>query len=296
MRRALVIAGVMLAGLLVVAPASAPAASREVEREVTFELPAPGGFKALLDTTDNDGEVSALLIIYRGSQVAYYSTPAKVTANRVTARFGTLGELDFRFRPKGGGAVRCTGSENGEAIFDGTFTFTGENEYVHLEADHAEGEFQVYPEPKGCRKTRLARRVVPYHPSYSSKGATLNARAASRAEGVAREVIVSDGGGGGTHRIAIYASLGEEREGMTIARGVQLAARSSAFRWSLEKGTATLRPPAPFTGSAHFVRHGNNGHGVWTGSLAMPVLGGEPVPLAGSDFLAFLHKGVVGDE
>jgi len=46
---------------------------------------------------------------------------------------------------------------------------------------------------------------------------------------------------------------------MTVARGVLLTAGSGVFRWSLEKGTATLRPPAPFTGSATFTRHGNDG-------------------------------------
>jgi hypothetical protein len=291
MRRALVLAGVAVASLAAAAPASA----REVEREVTFDLPVKG-FTALLDTTDNDDDVTATLILSRGPQVAYYTTPAKVTADRVTAHFGTLGELDFHYALKRKGSIRCAGSEDGEANFDGTFTFTGENDYVHLEADHAEGYFQVYPEPKTCPRTRLARRVVPYHPPYSSEGATLHARAGSLARRVLRELIVSDGGGRGPHRIGVFAALAEEREGMTITRGVQLAARSSAFRWSLQKGTATLRPPAPFTGSAHFTRHGHNGHGTWSGSLGMPVLGGEPVKLAGSDFRAYLHKGVPQDE
>jgi hypothetical protein len=289
MRRALVIAGLLFAGL------AAPASALEVEREVTFSLHA-GGFQALLDTTDDDGDVTATLILSRGPQVAYYTTPAKVTADRVTARFGTLGALDFRYAPKRRGRIRCTGSEDGEAAFEGTFTFTGENEYVHLEADHAKGAFQVYPEPKSCPRARLARRVVPYHPTYSSDGATLNAKAVSRTQEVVREVIAYDQGGRGSHRIAIYAVLAEAREGMSVQRGVTVAARSDAFHWSLEKGTATLLPPAPFTGSAHFVRHGDNGHGTWIGSLGMPVLGSEPVEMAGSDFRAFIHKGVPQDE
>jgi hypothetical protein len=92
------------------------------------------------------------------------------------------------------------------------------------------------------------------------------------------------------------ATLAEEREGMAVARGLQLTAGSDAFRWNLEKGTATLRPPAPFTGSATFTRHGHDGHGTWSGSLGMPILGGEPVELAGREFRAFIHKGVPQDE
>jgi hypothetical protein len=295
MRRALVLAGVLFAGLLVAVPVLAAGAGREVERELTFGLEVEG-FTVGVFVSNNDGDVSATMIVNRGSRVAYYFTPAKVTAERVTARFGGLGELDYRFAPKRNGSVDCTGSEGSEAVFEGTFNFTGENGYVHIAADHAEGSFQIYPEPKNCPQKRLARRVVMYHPFYSDKGATLHARAGSRAEGTMREVSVFDDGRRGPHRVFVFATMAEEREGMTVARGVQMGAKSAAFRWNLEKGTATLRPPAPFTGSATFTRHGHNGHGTWKGSLAMPILGGEPAEMAGGEFRAFIHKGVPQDE
>jgi hypothetical protein len=295
MRRALVLAGVLFAGLLVAVPALAAVAGREVERELAFSLDAEG-FTVQVFVSNNDGDVNATMILNRGPQVAYYTTPAKVTAERVTAQFGKLGELDYRFAPKRNGSVDCNGAEGGEAVFEGTFDFTGENGYVQIEADHAEGSFQIYPEPKNCPQKRLARRAVPYHPSYSDEGATLHARSGSRAEGRIREVIAFDGGRHGPHRVAFYAVLAEVREGMTVARGVQLTAKSGAFSWNLEKGTATLRPPPPFTGSATFTRRGQDGHGTWKGSLDMPILGGEPVELAGGEFRAFIHKGVPQDE
>jgi hypothetical protein len=236
------------------------------------------------------------MIIGRGPRVAYYATPAKVTAERVTARFGRLGELDYRFAPKPNGSVDCNGAEEGKAVFEGSFDFTGENGYVHIEAGHAEGSFQIYLAPENCPQKRLARRAVPYHPTYSEEGATLHARAGSRAKGRMREVIVFHEGGHGPHKVVLYAFLTEAREGMMVARGVQLAAGAGAFRWNLEKGTATLRPPAPFTGSATFTRHGHDGHGTWKGSLGMPILGGESVKLAGGEFRAFIHKGVPQDE
>jgi hypothetical protein len=291
MRRALVLAGVLFAGLLVAVPALAAGAGREVERELAFGLEAEG-FTVQVSVSNNDDDVDATIILNRGPQVAYYTAPAKVSAKRVTARFGTLGELDYRFAPKRKGSVDCNGSERGEAVFEGTFYFTGENGYVHIEAGHAEGSFQIYPEPKSCQRKRLARRVVPYHPSYSDEGATLQARADSRAEGMIREVYVFDEGQHGPHGVAVFGTLGEAREGMTVARGVQLTAGSGAFRWNLEKGTATLRPPAPFTGSATFTRYGHNGRGTWKGSLGMPILGGDPVKLAGAEFRSFIHKGV----
>jgi len=298
MRRALVLVGVLFVGLLVGVPALGAGVEREVERELAFAVDVEG-FTAGVFVSNNDGDVSAMMILNRGSQVAYYATPAKVTAERVTARFGTLGELDYRFAPKRNGKVDCNGSEEGEAVFEGTFNFIGENSYVHIEADHAEGSFQVYPEPKNCPQGRLARSALRYHPFYSDEGATLQARADSRAKRRIREILVfddDDDGGHGPHKVVLFATLGEKREGMAVGRGVQLAAGSGAFRWNLEKGTATLRPPAPFTGSATFIRHGHNGHGTWRGSLGMPILGGEPVKLAGREFRAFIHKGVPQDE
>jgi hypothetical protein len=295
MRRALVLAGALFAGLLVVVPALAAGAGREVERELAFGLDAEG-FTIRVFVSNNDGDVNATLILNRGPWVAYYTTPAKVTAERVTARFGRLGELDYRFAPKRNGSVDCNGTEEGEAVFEGTFDFTGENGYVQIEAGHAEGSFQIYPEPKNCPQKQLARRAVPYHPSYSGEGATLQASAGSPAKGRMREVSVFDEDQRGPHKVAVFATLTEEREGLTVARGVQLTAGSGAFRWNLEKGAATLRPPPPFTGSATFTRHGHDGHGTWRGSLGMPILGGEPVELAGGKFRAFIHKGVPQDE
>lgn len=296
MRHALVLAGVLLVGLLGTVPALAAGAAREVERDVEFSLDAEG-FTVRVDVDNNDGDVNATIILSRGPQFAYYTAPAKVTADRVTAQFGSLGELDYRFTPKRNGSVDCDyGTEEGEAVFEGTFVFTGENGYVHFEASGAEGSFRIDPAPKNCAQKRLARRVVPYSPTYSGEGATLEAGAGPRAKGGLREVNVFDLGKKGSHQVVVDAFLGEKREGMSVARGVQLTAGSGAFRWDLEKGTATLRPPKPFTGSAIFTRRSKGRPGTWKGSLTMPILGGNPVRLAGAEFRAVIHKGLPQDE
>jgi hypothetical protein len=295
MRRTLVLAGALLAGLLVAVPALAAAAAPEVERDVAFSFDAEG-FAVRVDVDNNDGDVNATIILSRGPLVAYYSAPAKVTADRVTAQFGRLGELDYYFTPKRNGSVDCEFAEEGEAVFEGTFVFTGESGYVHIEAPAAEGSFRIDPVPKNCAQKRLARRVVPYSPTYSGEGATLEAGAGSWAQGRPRELNVFDLGKKGPHQVVVDAFLGEKREGMSVARGVQLIAGSGAFRWDLEKGTATLRPPKPFTGSATFTRRSKGRPGTWKGSLGMPILGGNPVRLAGAEFHAVIHKGLPQDE
>ena len=296
MRRALVLAGVLLAGLLVPVTAPGAGAAREVERDVAFSLDVED-FTVRVDVDNNDGDVNATIILSRGPQFAYYTAPAKVTADRVTAQFGSLGELDYRFTPKRNGTVDCDyGTEEGEAVFEGTFVFTGENGYVHIEASGAEGSFRIDPAPKNCAQKRLARRVVPYSPTYSGEGATLEAGAGSRAKGRLREVNVFDLGEKGPHQVVVDAFLGEKREEMSVARGVQLYAGSGAFRWDLKKGTATLRPPKPFTGSATFTRRSKGRPGTWRGTLEMPILGSDPVRLAGPEFHAVIHKGLPQSE
>lgn len=291
MRRALVLAGVLFAGLLLgVAPLAADAGG-EVERDVVFSLDTEG-FSIRVDVDNNDGDVNATIVLVRGSRVAYYTAPAEVTAERVTARFGGLGELDYRFRPKPNAQVDCDGDEEGEAVFEGTFVFTGENGYVHIDAPEAEGSFRIDPAPESCSPARLARRAVPYSPVYGGKGATLEAKAGSRVKGKTLEVTDFGEDKRGRRVVLVEGFLSEDREGVSVARGVQLIAGSGAFRWNLERGTATLRPPAPFTGSATFARRGKGRPGVWKGSLAMPVLGGDPVKLAGREFRAAIHKGV----
>jgi hypothetical protein len=293
--RRVILAAMLGLSLLVAVPVFAAGADREVERELAIEVDVEG-FDADVLVSNNDGDVSATLIVGRGPRVAYYSAPAEVTADRVTARFGSFGELDYRFAPKAKGRVACGGSEQGEAVFEGIFDFTGENGYVHVEASRAEGSFQVYPAPKSCAPQRLARRAVAYHPSYSDTGATLQATAVAPGRTRGREISVYDEGRPGPHAVFVFATLAERREGVTSARGVQLTAGPGAFRWNLKRGTATLRPPAPFTGSATFTRYGHDGHGTWKGSLGMPIFGGEPVKLTGAAFRSFIHKGVPQDE
>lgn len=86
----------------------------------------------------------------------------------------------------------------------------------------------------------------------------------------------------------------EKVEGMLVARGAETAGPPRDFTWNLKAGTARIDPPAPFTGSAIFERR-PGGHSVWRGSLRVPVLGGQPFRLAGSDFQAQLIKGSILD-
>jgi hypothetical protein len=298
MRPALVRAGALLASLLALAlllvPVAQAAGGEELQREVEIRAHV-GGFDVTLLSGGNDGKPNVLLYISRGRELAEYLVPAEVTGSTIKARFGDLGELDYGFAPKGSGGAKCFGASGDAAVFTGTFSFTGENGFVHIDLPRVAGEYKVYPAPSACPLPRLDRvsapRVVPYEP-YVGKGATLTAVAGS-GRTQSRTVAVSRGEG--EKRGTVSGLLTETAGAMTIVRGAILVTGTRAFDWDLTAGTALVRPPAPFTGTAHFSRR-PSGRPLWTGSLRVPVLGGTPIRLAGPGFHAVLHRGVPHDD
>lgn len=296
MRRALVLLAAVSACLLVAAPAAAPAApasspATEVEGTVHMTLHT-GGFKADLFSENNDGEVSAILLVTRGHQIAYYLAPATVTEESIEADFGHFGQLDFHFSPRRPAVAECAGL----VTFRGSFTFTGEHGYIHIDTDHAEGSFGEGVLPPSCGSARSARRAVPYKPTYSGDGATVIARARSAGAPLrVRGVSVADLGRTRHDRVFLFGYTAERREGVTSLRGAQMTLGRDAFHWNLKAGTATVRPPGAFAGWAAFRRR-PHGRPAWRGPLELRVLGDDTVRLTGPAFRAQLHKGVQADE
>jgi hypothetical protein len=285
----------LLAAALMVVPAASAAGGEEVEREIEIRTHV-GGFDITILSGDNGGKPNVLLYVSRGRELAEYFVPAEVTDSTVKARFPGFGELDYSFTPKGSGGAECFGAGGDPAVFTGAFTFTGENGFVHIDLPRVAGEYKVYPAPSACPLPRSERasaapRAVPYEP-YVGKGATLTAVAGS-GRTQARTVAVSRGED--DKRGTVSGLLTETAGAMTIVRGAILVTGSRAFDWDLAAGTATVRPPAPFTGTAHFSRR-PNGRPLWTGSLRVPILGGTPIRLAGSAFHAALHRGLPHDD
>ena len=82
------------------------------------------------------GEKKIVLTLYRRGQIAIYTAPATFTEDSLQARFGRFGELDYKFT-EDPVSKDCRGL--GKGTFNGTFAFTGENDFVHFEADRARG-------------------------------------------------------------------------------------------------------------------------------------------------------------
>jgi hypothetical protein len=283
MRRALVLAGVILAVLLAGVPAASAAAAPI--REAKFEL-HEDGFLVVVKTEGSEEKLT--LTLDRHGEVAFYELPAELTDDSVKARFGQFGELDYTFTPARR-AGPCGELANG--TFEGTFDFTGQNEYVKFEVPRARGTL-LGTAKKGCKGGRTA--------AAPRRAATEAKREAAADEAFlighstppwpVKSLFVMEVEEKHRHRVLFDALQDEKVEGMLVARGAEAVGPRGDFTWNLKAGTAHIDPPAPFTGSATYKRH-PRGHAVWRGSLTAPVLGGEPISLAGGDFRVQLLKG-----
>ena len=285
--RALALLAAFAAGVLCIASPAKAAPGRSLI-EAKFELHQQG-FKVIVET--EAGEEKVVLNLYRHGQVAAYETPATFGEDSLQAHFGRFGELDYAFDPDPVSSD-CRGL--GKGTFRGSFDFTGENDFVHFEADRARGTFITTS--SSCKEA--PGKPLP-SPHFEAAAATLG-RAAAPEEEVTlaarsrrspfRFLLVFTAEYKG-HPQAFFNAFREEKlEGMLIARGVQTSAGLDSFHWDLDAGTARLDPPAPLLGSA-VLRPRRHGPPVWTGSLRAPVLGGKPIRLAGPGIVAQLDAG-----
>jgi len=277
MRRALVIAGVMLAGLLAMAPALATAAAppslgiSEVSRaSIGFHFHR-GPYLVYVEM-EGPGNKLALTVVRHGASADYRTKP-HFEGSSVRARFGRLGSLDLTFTPSPGKVRRCGTIVQSQGIFTGDFEFTGEHRYIHFDIHRISGEHTT---AGSCSSSDRAS-------SHRSRIAL----AAAKKRGVTLQAItpgpwpldtLTATGEWGVHGFegGVAGFRWERREGMEVIRGAQIGIGRNRFRWDVDAGTATIRPAAPFTGSATFSRR-PDGKPRWSGSLRVPILGGRPL-------------------
>jgi hypothetical protein len=287
MGRVLLLVAVTAVGLLSFV-SSVGAASGRTLLQAKFELKEEG-FQVAVETEASEEQI--VLTLYRRGQVAIYQAPATFTEDSLHASFGRFGELDYTFT-EDPVARDCRGL--GKGTFRGTFAFTGENDFVHFEADRARGTLFATGSP-GCKEGPGPRLPSPHlRPAAAAFGrakaveeVTLSAHSHKLPIRVLLVFTTRYKG----HQQAFFNAFRQEKlEGMEIARGVQTAGGLGTFRWDLDAGTARLDPPAPLLGSA-VLRPRSSGPPSWSGSLRAPVLGGKPIRLAGPGMVGELVAG-----
>jgi hypothetical protein len=298
-RPSLLVPALAIAALLATAP-SAPGAAAPQDRpaSIQFELAANNGLDARLETFD--GKVT--LEIEGRHRIVSYEVEGKATEAGLKVQFGKLGVIDVAFEPGNTRTYKppkgCKGEPStfSEGVYVGTIQFTGERNYVRIEATRAKGTMSV-SRPEECPKRRSSGRLqpLPRPSSFSSlqrdKDEEASLFATSRScRCIFAAFALPERKRGST---IFLGARSESRERMEITRGTIVETGPSAFTFNHKAGTAHVDPPRPFTGTATFKRR--KGRDLWRSTLRVPLLGAEPVDFRGRDFWASLARELPGD-
>lgn len=249
----------------------------------SFTVEGSNGYSAVVvGTPAHKRQPSRVLIVVNGKRDgAFYSAPATVSETSIQASLGTLGEIAVTFHPSGQPRVeRSPCSKKAVAVdsgyYEGTITFHGEEGFTEVNATRAPGDVGlllefVCPGISGGRGG-------PFMP-----GAELDLNENSHKPGSYLMVVKNRPSAAAHYEVGIS----ELRDGVGIDRFASLIAPASTFDFDPKVQTATLRPPAPFSGSARFDRNAKPAN-RWTGDLTVDLPGRAGVKLTGPRIRASL--------
>ncbi len=281
---------IVLLALLCVAAATAPSAAARAPAQAgragaplpvpdAFQLNATNGYT--LDVVaepprEGTSGLLRLIVSAKGRQVTYLA-PATLTETSMRANLGELGEISVDFQRSGKATSVPCGKR--ELHFDsgswvGTIAFHGENGYTSAEAASTPGNVDWL----------LGEFCGPGFGSSSSgprKGAELFVR--NPALGPELSVYKHRPGAAAL----ITARLSEYSDGISIDRVTSIRMPGRDFVYDPRLRTATVTPPAPFSGTARFDLAEKAGR-RWSGDLTVEMPGRPDVPLTGPSLRALL--------
>jgi hypothetical protein len=251
------------------AQAAQPPAAEEPEPPVGFKLQGSHGYSIVGEAFLEQGLPHAFLTltVTRGNEFASYQAPAQVTADSIHADLGSLGRVDLALRRSGlvkPLKVPCFGHRETfePGIWEGVIEFDGEGGYTRARATRT----AALPYLALLGGSRICRGQS----SGESRSANLpGARLAgiSYANGRILKFKFNKNRPGG--KTLFNASLAERRDGIRIFRELSGVAPAGAFRYGPLLRTATLSPPAPFSGSARLTRQPNGVSPLIAGDLTL---------------------------
>jgi hypothetical protein len=268
---------VSLVGAL--APAGAKATDSDLKYAYAFKLAGSNGYSifAYAGNERADGRGGIALFVSRRNESAIYAAPALLTATSVRADLGSLGEVSLDVIPSGREKrLRSScGGETETAIFEpqqyrGTFEFHGEEGYTDAVTD-APREFTRFFVDFLCpgrSTTEVGGDKIP--------GAKLGLH--FRKDSFRLSVQVNKNRPSARTRLEVEAH--EKRGEIAISRSTVLWAGAGAFSYDPLLRTATLAPPAPFSGRAEFHRNAISAN-RWLGDLTVDLPGRSDVALTG---------------
>lgn len=282
---------VLAAALFAVAPSAGAKPGYSVfggYHSISFSLEGSNGYWI---NVEKWGHRVFLQAANEQSTVGYIPRASVPKGSDIKFRLPGLGRVSMRFHPQGpprrsapGPSPRCRGGEQVKqrGHFVGTIRFRGERGYTSARATQAKGAIES--------RTKEVCKRSPSEEDDSeplTDRTELNAKSRSGSQGVAfNAFMVSDP----VDLTSFGASVVERRLGMTIFRYTYAEGEQGDIAIGDTRPyplSATVTPPAPFSGSAEYTRT-PGGDRTWTGSLAVTLPGLGRVSLAGPDFDARL--------
>jgi hypothetical protein len=277
---------VALAAIMVPAPTHAVALDSDLKHSAAFKLQGSNGYSIIVIAASEraDGRGDVFLIVHRRDSFATYVAAAMLTGTRVEADLGRLGTISLDVVPSSVKRTlhrRC-GDEPETFTFEpqsyrGTFEFHGEEGYTEA-ITSAPREYTRFFFDLLCGGVLRGESSGPGLP-----GARLGLSSRS---GPARLGLRANKNRPRA-RSRFEVEIHEKRNGIAISRGTTLWAGAAAFDYDPLLRTATLDPPAPFSGRATF-RRGAAPANRWSGNLTVDLPGRSDVPLTGSGVRATL--------
>jgi hypothetical protein len=287
--RAATALGVLLAfsAVAVVVPAPAAATDSDLKHAFAFRVEASNGYDILAFASNQraDGQGDIALIVSRGNASVIYVAAARLTATSIEADLGRLGEVSLEVMPSGKTRkvrMSCEGEGPETVSFEpqsyrGSFEFHGEEGFTEATTS-SPTEYTRFFFDLICGS-------VGGGESYGARlpGARLGLRSHRGSSHLRLQVNKNRPGA----RARFEVESKEERQGIWISRTRTLRAGAGAFDYDRLLETATLAPPAPFSGHATFHRGAATAN-RWSGNLTVDLPGRSDVPLTGAGIEATL--------
>lgn len=261
-------------------PASSSTQSRVAPKALlipgAFRLSASNGYTLDVIAIPQRAGRTASLLIYASTKGKFvrYVAPATVTEMSMQSDLGELGEISVSFhRSNQATSVPC-GKETirfDSGQYEGKIDFHGEEGYTSVEATSVPGDIGYFLSGF-CGESFIESSGG--GPGEHAPGAALYLRN----PGLGPELSVRKRRPGAA--ALITASMTEYSNGISIQRFASRWVPGTSFRYDRRLRTSTVRPPAPFAGSARFDLSKKAGQ-RWSGDLTVDMPGRAGVALTG---------------
>ncbi len=260
---------------------SPPASEAPLLIPGAFRLPATNGFSLYVLAEPAWAGRSTTLLIYataKGKGVRY-SVPATVTETSMQADLGALGRISVTFHPTNQAKTVTCGKRvipYDSGRWEGEIRFQGEEGYASVEATAVPGNLDY-----------VRAEICEVFWSGAGNGPRPGAELFLRNPGLGPGLAVFKRQPGAAAQM--FASMREYVNGVSISRYASLRMPGKYFTYDHRLRTATVRAPAPFSGSARYDRDKKAGQ-RWSGDLTVDMPGRSGVALTGQTLRAYLVR------